>query len=91
MAKKYYILNQEYPAGPVRGDVLVWEGEVWNSSKERDPVYLTRYLWDFDGFYFLTPKEHLVELVAASDLEDPKQFHTAPHGKRRIWNMQSLA
>ena len=91
MAKKYYILDYEYPAGPVRGDVLVWEGEMWNSLRGEEQVLLTRYLWDFDGFYFLTPREHLVELVAERDLEDPKLFHTVHHGKRRIWNMQSLA
>ena len=91
MAKKYYILDHEYPAGPVRGDVLVWEGEIWNSSKEESPVYITRYLWDFDGFYFLTPRDHLIEFVAEKELEDPNKLHTIPPGQRRIWNMQSQA
>jgi hypothetical protein len=87
MTKKYYVLVNEYPAGPMRGDVLVWEGDVWNSSKDGGLVYMTRYLWDFDGYYFLTPRDDLVEFVSEKDLEDPSSRHNDPVGQRRIWNI----
>ena len=87
MAKKYYILTAEYTAGPMRGDVLVWEGDVWNSLNDDGLVYLTRYLWDFDGYYFLTPRDDLVEFVSETDLEDPNRLHDDPVGQRRIWNI----
>ena len=87
MTKKYYVLVNEYPAGPMRGDVLVWEGDVWNSSEDGGEVLLTRYVWDFDGFYFLTPRDDLVEFVSEKELEDPGKTHDSPAGYRRIWNI----
>jgi len=88
MTKKYYVLVNEYPAGPMRGDILVWEGDVWNSLKDgEEPVLVTRYVWDFDGFYFLTPRDDLVEFVSEKELEDPGRSHDDPVGFRKIWNI----
>ena len=88
MAKRYYILNRVQPDGPVRGDVLVWEGEVWNENAELpdNPILIPRYIHEYDGFYFLTPREDLVEFVAEGELEDPKEHHKLPPGYRKIWN-----
>lgn len=88
MLKRYYIYDDIQPEGPVRGDVLVWEGEVWNETagKSANPILITRYLYEYDGFYFLTPREDLIEFVPARELENPDDSHRLPPGYRKIWN-----
>tara|TARA_R100000458_G_C8251445_1_gene228332 strand:- start:586 stop:864 length:279 start_codon:yes stop_codon:yes gene_type:complete len=85
--KRYYILVEAYNLGPVKGDVMVWEGEYWNSNDNPEPDLLVRYLYDYDGFFFIVPKEHLVEFVSAKELEDPGKKHKSPAGNQKIWNM----
>lgn len=86
MVKKYYILNRDLEPGPEKGDVLVWEGEIWNSDPSGDEVYITRYIFDYDGFYFLTNRNDLLEFVSEGELEDPRDTHRSPPGFRKIWN-----
>ena len=86
--KRYYVLEEEYESGPIKGDVFVWEGEYWNEADpDKGASLLVRYLYDYDGFYFIVPRDHLVEFVAERDIEDPDKYHNAPTGFRKIWNI----
>ena len=87
MVKRYYILDTEYKLGPVKGDVLVWEGDLWNDSSDIDQDYLVRYVHDYDGFFFIVPRSHLVEFVSERELEDSDRKHDGPVGQRKIWNI----
>ena len=86
MVKKYYILNKDLDPGPERGDVMVWEGEIWNDSPSGDEIYIARYIFDYDGFYFLIPRSDMLEVVSEGQLENPDKTHRSPPGFRKIWN-----
>ena len=81
---RYYILNKQYEQGPVKGDVLVWDGEYWSLDRSNNTL-LTRYLWDLDGFYFTTPREDLIEFVPEVELEDTS-LQSDPQREKKIWN-----
>ena len=81
---RYYILNKQYNEGPVKGDVLVWEGDYWALDRSNDTL-LVRYLWVLEGFYFTIPREHLIEFVPETDLEDARLKRDLPKEKK-IWN-----
>jgi len=85
MSNRYYVLNHEYDRGPRKGDVMVWEGDYWNQQVEPDKL-LVRYLWDFGGYYFVTPRDHLVEFVAELELEDIEDGIEYRNQYKRIWN-----
>lgn len=81
---KYYILKKQYDQGPVKGDVLIWEGDYWALDRSNNTL-LARYLWDLDGFYFTIPKEDLIEFVPAEELEDVSLTQDVKKEKK-IWN-----
>jgi len=86
--KKYYVLEEEYERGPIKGDVFVWEGDYWNNTaNSTKPELLVRYLYDFDGFFFIVPRSDLVEFVSERELEDPDKYHDHPADGRKIWNV----
>ena len=84
--KRYYILTTEADRGPRKGDVMVWEGDYWNQAKDETKI-LVRYLWDFGGYYFVTPREHLIEFVSESELEDPSDGKEYRTQYKKIWNL----
>ena len=81
---RYYILNKQYDEGPVKGDVLVWDGDYWSLDRNKNTL-LTRYLWDLDGFYFTTLREDLIEFVPEVELEDAR-LKPDPTKEKKIWN-----
>ena len=85
--KKYYIVDKTCETGPEPGSMVTWDGEYWNHPDAvDDAILVVRFLWDFEGFYFLIDRSKLIEIVAERTLEDPDTDHEQPVGKRKIWN-----
>ena len=82
MLIRYYILSNQYDQGPVRGDVMVWEGDYWHLDRTNKTL-LVRFLWDTNSYFFPVPRKDLVEFVAESELEDPDNI---PDREKRIWS-----
>ena len=88
--KRYYVLSVEAERGPRKGDVMVGEGDYWN--QQEDPTKLiVRYLWDFGGYYFVTPRDHLIEFVSESELESPEDGLEYRTQYKKIWNAAGYA
>ena len=82
MSIRYYILAEQYDTGPVKGDVMVWEGDYWHLDRTNETL-LVRFLWEPNGYFFPVPKEDLIEFVAAAELEDPSEI---TNREKRIWS-----
>jgi len=75
--KHYYVYTYgNHKTGPWRGDLMVWEGDLYKKSVTGEPDILgVRYVYDFAGPWMTVPKDHMVEIVPASDLEKPGEIH----------------
>ena len=75
--KHYYVYTYgNHKTGPWKGDLMVWEGDLYKKSVTGGPDILgVRYAYDFAGPWMTVPKDHMVEIVPASDLEETGDIH----------------
>ena len=75
--KHYFVYTHgNHKTGPWKGDLMVWEGDLHHKSVSRRPDVLgVRYIYDYAGPWMAVPRDHVVEIVPATDLEEPGDNH----------------
>jgi|TARA_R110000824_G_scaffold180900_8_gene361517 hypothetical protein len=75
--KRYFVYTHgDHSTGPWKGDLMVWEGDLYKKSLTGRPDTLgVRYIYDYTGPWMTIARNHVVEIVPAKDLEDPGDQH----------------